>query len=172
MPHISVALAVGCALWWLLIAAVAANILQIRRISELGHVEPEPWPKVSMISAARDEAHTIEAGIASRLAQDYWDLELVMIDDRSTDSTGEIIDRAARHDPRIRPVHVKELPDGWTGKVHAMNRAWPRRRASGYCSRTPTSRWRPTPYVAQSRTRPSTTTTAWAYRRRCAPAAR
>jgi hypothetical protein len=80
-----------------------------------------PWPKVSLIVAARDEEQDIEACTRSLLALDYPELELISVDDRSTDATGAILDRIAAADPRLRVLHVRELPPGWLGKNHALH---------------------------------------------------
>ncbi len=115
-------LAAGC-LYWLRHALAAVAIFRtVPRLERLNPTEPARWPKVSLIIPACNEANTLEAAMRSRLAADYPDLEFILIDDRSTDGTGEIVDRIAAGDPRVRPVHIMELPPGWLGKVHAMHR--------------------------------------------------
>jgi glycosyltransferase involved in cell wall biosynthesis len=77
-------------------------------------------PSVSLIVAARNEAHGIEAAVDSLLRLDYSPLELIMIDDRSTDETSAILARLARRDSRLKVVTIAELPKGWLGKNHAL----------------------------------------------------
>jgi glycosyltransferase involved in cell wall biosynthesis len=78
-------------------------------------------PRVSIIVPARNEAAMIEAAVRSLLAIDYPDYELIVVDDRSEDATGEILDRLqAEHGARLVVVHLRELPCGWLGKTHAM----------------------------------------------------
>lgn len=84
-------------------------------------VEPARWPRVSVIVPSRNEAETVERATLSLLSQDYPELEVVAIDDRSTDDTGPILDRLAAADPRLKVVHVRDLPAGWLGKTHAMH---------------------------------------------------
>jgi Glycosyl transferase family 2 len=77
------------------------------------------WPPLSLVVAARDEAASLEPALRSLLAQDYPDLEVIAVDDRSSDGTGAILDRLAAEDPRLVVVHVSALPEGWLGKTHA-----------------------------------------------------
>jgi cellulose synthase/poly-beta-1,6-N-acetylglucosamine synthase-like glycosyltransferase len=109
----------------LLIVLVTAVMLELtaRVIGELRSVpvpEGMAWPRVSLIAAARNEARNIEQAVRSWLALDYPDLQITVVDDRSDDGTGEILDRLAAESPRINVVHVRELPPGWLGKNHAL----------------------------------------------------
>jgi hypothetical protein len=78
-------------------------------------------PRLSVIVAARNEERKIEEAMRSLLAQDYPNLELVVVDDRSSDATGEIIDALAATHRALHPVHIDELPAGWLGKLHALH---------------------------------------------------
>jgi glycosyltransferase involved in cell wall biosynthesis len=86
---------------------------------------PPDAPSVSLIVPARNEAATIEPALGSLLALEYPNNEVIVVDDRSTDSTGSIIDRLAREQgsDHLRVIHITELPSGWLGKTHAMWRA-------------------------------------------------
>ncbi len=77
-------------------------------------------PRVSVVVAAKDEEKTIAECIRSVLAQDYPNLELIIVNDRSADRTGEIADALAAREPRLQVIHVQALTSGWAGKNHAM----------------------------------------------------
>lgn len=97
----------------------------VRRIGGLEEIEPLPddaLPSVSIVVAARDEAARVEAAVESLLGIDYPRLNLVVVDDRSTDGTGAILDRLAARDARLRVLHLSSLPPGWIGKCHALAR--------------------------------------------------
>lgn len=76
--------------------------------------------EVSVVIPARDEAAEIERTVRSHLAQEYSDLRVVVVDDRSRDGTGEIVAAIAREDPRVTLVRGAEPPGGWLGKPHAL----------------------------------------------------
>ncbi|HSS45635.1 MAG TPA: glycosyltransferase family 2 protein [Thermoanaerobaculia bacterium] len=103
------------------LALLAVNLWTIPRLSE---VRPATagLPRVSIIIPARNEERSVEAAVRSHLAQRYADFEVIVVDDRSSDRTGEIVARIARDDPRLTVVACAEPPPGWHGKPHALYR--------------------------------------------------
>lgn len=83
-------------------------------------------PRLSVVVPARNESEHIRACLTSLLALDYPELEVIAVNDRSTDTTGAIMDEvssAAEASGRLRVIHVAELPPRWLGKTHAMWKA-------------------------------------------------
>ncbi|MFO0260237.1 MAG: glycosyltransferase family 2 protein, partial [Planctomycetota bacterium] len=106
---------------WLGVAALSLRSFLEPRPLEPLEPQPTPWPLVSVIVTALDEEATIEPALRTLLSASYPELELIAVNDRSRDRTGEVIDRLAADSPRLQPVHIRELPGGWLGQVHAMD---------------------------------------------------
>jgi glycosyltransferase involved in cell wall biosynthesis len=102
-------------------------------------VSPSGNPRVSIIVPARNEEESIEQALTQLLALDYDNYEIIAVNDRSTDRTGEIMERMAKNphfsqktegmgypagnslpSERLRVIHHQALPAGWLGKTHAM----------------------------------------------------
>jgi glycosyltransferase involved in cell wall biosynthesis len=81
-------------------------------------------PSISLIFAARDEEEKLPGALATLAALDYPHLEIIGVDDRSQDATGRILDDFAAAHSRFRAVHVSEIPDGWLGKTHALQKGF------------------------------------------------
>ena len=74
---------------------------------------------MSVIVPARNEARGVAAAVRSHLDQTYQDIEVIVIDDESTDDTAHVATRAAVGDPRFRCVQGAPIPSGWIGKSWA-----------------------------------------------------
>ena len=109
-------------LYW--VAMIRSMRLFVARTPVLAALDlpmPTDWPRLSVVVPACNEEAEIEKAAISLLSQDYPDLEVILVDDRSTDRTPEIIDRLAAGGPDVKAVHIAHLPDGWLGKVHALD---------------------------------------------------
>ena len=96
------------------------NFPKLSSLSPDGLAPATQAQRVSVIVPARDEVLTLRHAVGSILHQDMLDIELVLIDDRSTDGTGQLIDEiTAAHPDRVRAIHVSELPPNWLGKNYA-----------------------------------------------------
>ena len=106
------------ALPWL--APYAGLVRLARRRPELSRYPALPaGPAVSLIIPARNESRTIATVLASVRASTYRRLEIIVVDDRSTDDTADRVTAIAADDPRLRLVRGEPLPDGWFGKPWA-----------------------------------------------------
>jgi len=115
--------AAACLVYWVRTLYGVVRIRRsIRHLSRETLAAPPVWPSLSVVVPACDEADQLADAAATLLAQTYPDLQVVFVNDRSTDETGAIIDRLAAGDGRVAAVHIETLPDGWLGKVHALQR--------------------------------------------------
>ncbi len=78
---------------------------------------------LTVIIPARNEEEYLEACVRSILDQKEIDLEVVVVNDHSTDRTRDVADELARTDPRVRVIHDPPVEPGWLGKPNAMQKA-------------------------------------------------
>ena len=83
---------------------------------------PKGEPRVSIVVPARNEEEHIRQTLLQLLALDYSNYEIIAVNDRSTDCTGQIMNEVAVAESatRLKVIHISELPAGWLGKTHAM----------------------------------------------------
>jgi glycosyltransferase involved in cell wall biosynthesis len=123
MMHLWIAVAWLVALAWL--AKLIEAVLGFPRLRDLNRSmydnAPLHGPAVVAIVPARNEEQKIAGCLRSLLGQDYVDLRVIAVDDRSTDRTGIVMEEiAASAAGRLQVLHIAELPAGWLGKPHAM----------------------------------------------------
>lgn len=80
---------------------------------------PEP-PLVSVLIPARNEEKAIGESVQSLLAQTYPSLEIIVIDDESTDQTAAIVEELAKTDSRLKLLRGQPITPEWVGKCHAL----------------------------------------------------
>jgi chlorobactene glucosyltransferase len=92
-----------------------------RSLAEETREAPDDAPFVSLVIPARNEARNIARCVESALAAEYPRLEIIVVDDHSTDGTGEIVRAIAERDDRLTVVVPDALPEGWFGKQWACS---------------------------------------------------
>jgi len=90
-------------------------------------------PLVSICVPARNEARNIGRCVEALQAQTYPNFEVIVLDDRSTDSTPEILSRLSASDSRIKVINGSDLPSGWAGKPYALTQAAAAARGEWLC---------------------------------------
>ena len=108
------------ALPWLVVPLLLAwRMRGSPSLSDWPATPPDDPPLVTVVIPARDEAHNIAQCMQSVLRSDYPALEVIVVNDRSSDGTGLIAREVALRDPRARVIDAEPLPDGWLGKQWA-----------------------------------------------------
>ena len=95
---------------------------------ELPVAQRTGFPALSIVIPACNEADHMEKALQSLLAQDYPDLEIILVNDRSVDDTLAIMQRLGASDSRVHVLDIQTLPPGWLGKVHALHCGFERTR--------------------------------------------
>ncbi len=102
------------------VAGAATVAYNARRVLAPPADPPLVTECVSVLMPVRNEVHRVEPTLRSLLAQrGVADLEILIMDDNSTDGTGDLIRSIAGDDPRVKVLTGKPLPEGWKGKPHA-----------------------------------------------------
>lgn len=122
----------GASIWFWI--TVVVGLAWLKRHLDLNRGKREPilsenqpgpalteLPALTVLVAAKDEESNIERCVRGLLAQNYRRLQVIAINDRSTDRTPEILDRLAAADERLLALHIRDLAPGWFGKNHAMH---------------------------------------------------
>ena len=105
--------------WIGILIQTILNMLLVSRLER--DAVPSRMPAVSIIVPARNEGESINDSVRAFLAQDYPDLEVIVVNDRSADATGEIVQQIAQTDSRLILIQGEEPPDGWLGKPWAVH---------------------------------------------------
>jgi glycosyltransferase involved in cell wall biosynthesis len=103
---------------------VAYGATRLPWVKSFNPAANEECPRISILFAARDEEEKLPAALATLMEIDYPGLEVIAVDDRSRDATGRILDEFAAAHSRLQVVHVTQLPAGWLGKPHALQKAY------------------------------------------------
>jgi cellulose synthase/poly-beta-1,6-N-acetylglucosamine synthase-like glycosyltransferase len=100
-------------------AMFLSNLRLFMLVQSDGEIDGHSKTSLSVLIPARDEQDAIENSIQAARASTHVDVEVVVLDDDSTDETAEIIQRIARSDAQVRYERSVPLPAGWNGKQHA-----------------------------------------------------
>ncbi len=110
---------VGLAYWIINLAVVVRTTRVVTRLATVTPCEQGAWPLVSHVVPACNEAKQLVPAVRSQLEEGYPRAEFILINDRSTENTGALMDQFAATDERMRVMHLDELPEGWLGEVRA-----------------------------------------------------
>lgn len=118
-------------LWWsaalaavvcsMLLAVSVFNLLRFARLAPYTTGDDSALPHAAALVPARNEERCIEACVRSLCSQSYQRLEVIVLNDSSTDATGEILERLSTEFPNLRVINGSPLPKGWVGKSWACH---------------------------------------------------
>lgn len=115
---VSTLLAISIVVWLLIFIDAKIGLQRIDRLEN----EPtsQGGPLVSIIVAGRNEEKGVKESLQSQFSQNYGHLEWVLVNDRSTDNTPNIMNEMQSANKNVNVIHITDLPPGWLGKNHAL----------------------------------------------------
>lgn len=118
------------ALLLLIAVATAVTLARGNRTVALLKTEApaDAGPMVSIVVAARNEAASIASGVRALMALDYKNYDVWVVDDRSEDTTGQILAALQKEFPTLNVLTIEQLPAGWLGKNNALHQGAQRAR--------------------------------------------
>jgi len=111
---------VGLWVTWLVHARVGIQVTVEPHAESLRDSIPDILPLISVVIPARNEGRNIRRCVLALLNQTYPNYEIILVDDRSTDDTPQILAELAEGDSHLQLIHGSELPPGWAGKPYAL----------------------------------------------------
>lgn len=96
---------------------------KIKNLTQQTILKNEELPSISVILSVLNEEHNIENVLKSLTNLTYPKLEIIIVNDRSSDSTPDILERYKQKHPQLNIHHIEHLPEGWFGKNHALHYA-------------------------------------------------
>jgi glycosyltransferase involved in cell wall biosynthesis len=117
---LDVLLWISAGLWGLFLVQMAVNSALIPSLSKLKIATPAGWPFVSIVVPARNEERGIRRAVTSFCQQDYESFEVIVVDDRSSDRTPEILRELQSDHANLNVVPGTDPPSGWLGKPNAL----------------------------------------------------
>lgn len=100
------------------------SVIGLKKIKHCKNMRPltKDHPKVSIILTALNEEDYIAETVKRLMNIDYPNLEMIIVNDRSTDNTGHVLNELQQQCPHLKTYHIDRLPEGWLGKNHAMQK--------------------------------------------------
>jgi glycosyltransferase involved in cell wall biosynthesis len=117
---LTILLWIAAVVWIIFFLQMLLNRALTRDLSRLRLDPPEKWPLVSIVVPARNEERGIRDAVTSFCRQDYLSLEVIVVDDRSTDGTPLTLSELRKEFTNLKVIRCEDPPEGWLGKPNAL----------------------------------------------------
>jgi len=124
MNILILAFALISALYWLSMSVLWYRYMKTLPVFKVNDClyDKANYPLVSVIIPACNEEESIEQAVRQLISQDYPQLEVIIVNDRSTDNTGVVLEKLKGQCPQLKVITIYDLPPNWLGKNHAIYR--------------------------------------------------